>query len=654
MTGKSLLLILATATLSCLHAQTDDDPILFKVEDIEVSVSEFKYIYEKNNREGADYTRESLDEYLDLYAKFKLKVKKARDLQIDTISSLNAELAGYRSQLAKSYLNDRQVIDKLTAELYERSQTDVRSRHILFKISKNASADQEQLILQQVYSTLEKIQNGETVEALAREISQDRSTQASGGDLGFISAPLPNGFYEMENALFSLEPGEVSGPVRTPLGFHIIQVIETRPARGKVEISHILARIKKDGTNRQAAESKINGIYANLQDGQNFEVLAKSVSEDTRTAKRGGYIGKVGINEYDPVFEEIAFSLDSSGAYSEPFQTRVGWHIVKLIGKVELGSYEEEKRRIEATLYGDDRLDIARASMIAQIRNESGFKADTSALKAFVGTLDSDFFTFRWVMPEVTGKLISFNDGTEYDMQDFVKYLHSNAKIRMQSISEVTPEERAMEMFEVYSDNACLGYEEQHLDEKYPDFAALMREYEEGILLFEVTKQNVWDVATRDTAGLKAFHEQHAADYMWPERAQVVTYSMQTKDLKVTQKGFKTSGEYSPEDWAEEMQKDAESASVETKLMDRAGVEAAGWQFKPGWRSNLFTDPNGVSNFTRIARIEEPRQKELREVRGYVIADYQDYLEEKWVRELTDEYEVLVNEKLFESLIGQR
>ena len=239
-------------------------------------------------------------------------------------------------------------------------------------------------------------------------------------------------------------------------------------------------------------------------------------------------------------------------------------------------------------------------------------------------------------------------------MEDFVQYLHSNAKIRMQSINNVTPEDRATEMFEAFSDDACLKYEEKHLDEKYPDFAALMREYEEGILLFEVTKQNVWDVATRDTNGLKEFHATHASDYMWPERAKVVTYTMQTKDLKVTQKGFKTVSEYSPEAWAEEMRKDAESADVQITLLDKEAVEAAGWQFKPGWTSNLFTDPNGLSTFTRITGIEEARQKELQEVRGYVIADYQDYLEEQWVRELTDEYEVLVNEKLFESLIKQR
>ena len=300
----------------------DEQDILFKVEDISVPVSEFQYIYEKNNRAGADYTEYSLREYLDLYAKFKLKVKKARDLQLDTISSLKTELAGYRSQLAKSYLNDREVVDRLTKEAYERMQIDVRVAHILFRVPLNASENAEQAAYNQAMQAYDRIEAGADFAVIAKEVSNDKTSRDNGGDLGFLTAMLPSGFYEMENTMYNLQVGGVSEPVRTTIGYHILKKLEERPARGKVEISHILARVHDDNTNDVAALSKVRTLHKQIIQGAEFEELARENSDDTRTAKRGGYIGKIGINSYDPEFEEAAFSLENPGDISEPIRTQ--------------------------------------------------------------------------------------------------------------------------------------------------------------------------------------------------------------------------------------------------------------------------------------------------------------------------------------------
>lgn len=645
-----LLSFLFTLSLS-INAQ-DDDAVLFTVEDIEVSLQEFKYIYEKNNREGADYSEPSLDEYLDLYAKFKLKVKLGQDLQLDTIKALQIELEGYRKQLAKSYLNDKEVTEKLTREAYERMKEDVHISHILFRLGKNASDQDERVVIANAQRVLELIRNGESFEKMAGAWSEDKSTSKNNGDLGYLTAMLPKGFYAMEGVMYTLSPGEVSEPVKSPLGYHLIKVIEKRVARGQIEVSHILVRIMEDKTNVQAARNKILGIQKNLAEGREFEEMAKSLSDDNRTAKRGGYIGKISINMYDPVFEEASYSISNEGEYSEPVQTKIGWHIIKLLKRVKVGDFENEKRQLKARMTGFDRMDIAKDAMINTIKLESGYSSDSTLFHAFVQSLNEDFQSFKWVVPELPdGNIITFSDGTAKTMDQFLEFVQSNTRIRMRAHSVEDVETTANELYAMFIDDACLEFEESHLTDKYPEFESLMREYEEGILLFEVTKIMVWDKATTDTAGLKEFYETHRANYMWPERAVVASYTISGVDEKGALKAYRAGLAITPDQWLEQTNKKDAVGEIVRKRMEKEAVESAGMEWTPGWSSPLNQVPGQDAKFTRVLSIEPEIQKELEETRGYVIADFQDYLERQWVEELSEKYKVLVNIELFKSLI---
>lgn len=633
------------------HAQNDEE-ILFTVEDIDISLLEFKYIYEKNNREGADYSEASLTEYLDLYAKFKLKVKLGKDLQMDTIKALQTELDGYRKQLAKSYLNDKEVTEKLTREAYERMKEDVHLSHILFRVGNNVSEKDELIIRENAQLALNRIRAGESFEAVAVEMTEDKTTANIDGDLGYLTAMLPNGFYAMEGVMYSQKPGEISEPVRTPLGYHLIRVNERRPARGQIEISHILVRVNEDKTNVNAAKNKIMGIQKNLNEGIEFEELARSLSDDQRTAKRGGYIGKLSINMYDPVFEEAAFSIANPGEYSEPVETKIGWHIIKLLKKVRVDDFEGEKRQLAARMSGDERMDIAKRAMIDSIKSESGYAVDSVLLDAFVNSLNDDFHSFKWKIPTLPkGDIITFNEGFAKTMDQFLKYVQSHARERMRAQSSKAVQTTAIELFSEFGDDACLEYEEIHLAEKYPEFAALMREYEEGILLFEVTKMMVWDKATTDTAGLRDYFNDHREDYMMAERAEVVSYTISNSDQKTRLKAYRTALNQTPEEWQENQAKKEITVTFTRQNVERADAETVGWQWTQGWSSALINDPGQDATFTRVVNIQTERPKELEETRGYVIADYQDYLEKQWVEELSNEYSVLVNEELFNSLI---
>ncbi|MDX1477264.1 MAG: peptidylprolyl isomerase [Saprospiraceae bacterium] len=635
-------------------AAQQDDPVLFSVADMDVPLSEFEYIYNKNNRDQADYSRKSVMEYLDLYTKFKLKVARARELQLDTIKALQDELAGYRTQLAKSYLNDKEVKEKLAREAYERMQEDVRLSHILFRVDADAGDAAWQAAREKAEQARARISNGEDFATLAKTISEDKTSAQRGGDLGFLTALFPSGFYEMESAAYGLQPGEVSAPVRSSLGYHLLKLQERRPARGQIEAAHILVRVKQDGSNEAAAKQKIEAIAQSLAQGKSFEEMARTLSDDEPSARRGGFIGKIGINMYDREFEEAAFAITEVGGYSKPVRTRIGWHIIKLLKKVRLEPFEQERRKIEARLSRDERIEIATQAMIDNIKKESGFRYDQDVLDAMTGDLGEDFLSFQWKVPQMEERvLISFDNGRTHSNLDFANYLKANTRQRMRAPRGTDPEAIALELFDAYVSDKCLEYEESRLDEKYPDFAALMREYEEGILLFEVTKMHVWDPASNDTAGLRAFHEAHRGDYLWPERAEVHAFRINSTDPKIIAKAHKLAARKPTAKVIATMNKKELLVTYETKKYTAEESFQRGLLWTPpGYISDpIVAEGEEHATFSKVVRIIPEHPKKLEEARGYIIADYQDQLERAWIESLKERYPVEINEGVLKRLI---
>lgn len=325
----SLLLTLSLVLSFQSLAQKDSDPVLFKVEGVPVHVSEFTYIYSKTNGKSADFSRKSLEEYLDLYTKFKLKVYKAREMRLDTITSLKEELAGYRRQLADSYLIDKSVTEQLVKEAYDRVQQDVDISHIFLSIKENASPQDTLAAYEKLMAAKKRIESGTPFSTVAKEVSEDKSAEKNGGHIGFITALFPNGMYALESAAYKLPIGKVSNPVRTNSGYHLLTVHARRPARGEIEAAHIL--IRKTSDKPELAKMRIDSIYQLIQAGEAFEGIARERSEDRQSAANGGYVGFFGINRYEKPFEDAAFSLQKDGDYSKPFETSVGWHIVKRV-----------------------------------------------------------------------------------------------------------------------------------------------------------------------------------------------------------------------------------------------------------------------------------------------------------------------------------
>lgn len=627
------------------------DKVLFTVgDDTEVTVDEFKYIYSKTNSDQADFSKQSLEDYLDLYIQFKLKVERAREMQLDTIPALKRELDGYRKQLASNYLMDKAVLNDLVKEAYDRMQQDVQIAHIFLRV---AEASQESETRRRINEMAQAIQNNEiTFEDAAREYSQDGPTAQKGGVLGYITAFSLGNFYEIENAAFGLEVGEVSDPVRSALGYHIIKVLDKRPARGTVEAAHILVRVT-DQVDNAAAKASIESLYERLQKGENtFEAFAQRYSDDDRTKLKGGNLGIVNIGEYDEGFENAIFGLEEDGDFSEPVRTSVGWHIVKRVRKTPVLSLEEMSRGLRARIQRDGRFKKVQEKYLETLKADYDFELATANLEPFRNEIDADFTTSQWKHNRANDRNTAFSFATKtYTVADVAQYMQQaiRARTTMRKAPQVVYDALLVE----YIKEELLSYEESQLADKYPDFRALLREYEEGILLFEATNREVWGKASSDTIGLQAFYEAHKGDYLWEERIEVTTYRMPNEHPTKLAEAKRLAKKSAPEDVLKAINTAAlPILEAETRTYEYGqNQDVDALKRKEGYLG--FDKVQGdVVSFMKVERIIAPQPRTFEEAKGYVIADYQKHLEAEWLKSLRDSYKVKVNRKVFKSMIA--
>lgn len=635
----------------------DGNEVLFSVAGNPVTVDEFDYIYSKTNGKNADYSSKSLEEYLDLYIKFKLKVQKAHDLQLDTIPALKEELAGYRRQLADAYLIDRTVTDKLVQQAYDRIQQDVDISHILVSVPADAAPEDTLAAYRKIMTAKEQISSGQSFAKIAESISDDQSAKRNGGHIGFVTALFPKGLYRLETVAYNGPVNQLLGPIRTDAGYHLLKIHNRRPARGEIEAAHILLRT--NGTNNAQARAQITRIQKLLEEGGAFEELAREYSEDRQTANEGGHIGFFGINRYEPAFEDAAFALENDGDVSPMVESNIGYHLIKRISRKTIQPFEIEKGRLEARISQDPRFEIAKAAMLEKIKKENNFKEHDAVLAEFARMQNDTFLTFRWKAPGTpSGKTLFSLDDFKVSLGNFTEWLGRASRKRLRMGGEDGNVEAAVRsLYTDFVNEKLMEYEETHLEERYPEFKALMREYREGILLFEATKMLVWDKAGQDTLGLRKFYDTIRGKYRWGDRIRTSVYQVHNdhKDMLQDIRNF-----------AAENDSEAVLAKYNTPENNVVQVEEFTYEKNRNvppplvaakWEEGTMSanEPTRV-NTTKFYKIEEtlpPATKTLQEARGYAVADYQDYLEQQWVEELKEEYRVKVNRKVFERLIKE-
>jgi peptidyl-prolyl cis-trans isomerase SurA len=643
-----------------LSAQKTDDRVLLNIAGENVTAGDFMYVYNKNNINREEQGPDAIREYLDLYINFRLKVKEAEELGMDTLSTFRKELEGYRKQLAQPYFVDSEVSEHLLKEAYERKQWDIRASHILIRLEKDATPEDTLAAYKKAVATRERLMAGEDFGKVAAEISEDpssRDTEASQyrparkgnmGDLGFFT--VFDMVYSFEAGAYNTEVGKISQPVRTEYGYHLIKVTDKQPALGQVQVEHIFVALPPNANAKDSLQKKmkIDGAYEKLMAGAKFEDVVAEYSEDKGSATNGGKLPWFGCNRMVPEFIIATRNLKDTGSVSPTFSTPYGYHIIKLIGRKPIGTFDEEEPALKSRLEKDLRNKLSQESVITRIKKDNGFKEYPKAKDALFATVDSSIMKGEWDVNKAQGleKIVFSIGDLKYTQQDLAKYI-------AQKQSKKTTDIRTFlkDTYDAYVIEKCLAFEDSQLEKKYPEFRMLVQEYHDGILLFDLTDKNVWSKAVKDTTGLAEFFAANPGKYMWDKRfhASVVTIlkpaQVNTEEVRNMFIAGKT-----PEEVLAKFNTDTTlNILVETANFSKGDspvVDKVKW--KDGI-SSMVDSPSGPS-FVFGYEVLPPQPKMLQEARGLVTADYQAYLEEQWIRELRAKYPVTIYQEVLATL----
>lgn len=645
-------LILALGILFSLNTTAQTDNVVMEIDGKKVTKSEFLQIYLKNNP-NPKYDKQALDEYMELFKKFKLKVAEAEALGYDTIPKLKKELAGYRKQLSQPYLIDSTKNSSLVKQAYERMKNEVHAAHILVKVAENASPEDTLAAYNRILAIKKRIENGEDFATVAKgkNGSDDPSAVRNGGDLGYFTAFQM--VYQFEEAAYNTPIGKISDPVRTKFGYHILKVIDMRPARGTMKAAHIMVATGKDASAEdiESAHKKVDEIYAKLQAGESFEKLASEFSDDSQTAEKGGELPLFGTGTTTrmvPEFEEAAFQLKANGDVSQPVQTAFGYHIIKRLDLTPLRSFEELKKEIQGKVNKDERSVVTQQSFIEKLKKTYAFKDSYSKTsKWFVQNIDTNYYKGTWNADKLKTNTAMFTlDKKAFTQKDFASYLQKNFR----AYRNMDANALVKKQYAAWQNSEILAYEESKLDSKYPDFKALMQEYHDGILLYEIMSDKVWNKAIKDTSGLKTFFEGHNANYTWGKRYNAYIYECSNEDISKKVAAMLKNDTISSRTVINTINKDSElNLRVRTgKLEVESTPYLKGHDLKKGVNPAYVFD--GKYYIVKVDEILEPTQKTMAEAKGAATSDYQTYLEKEWLTEIAKKHPIVIHEQVLYSL----
>ncbi len=639
-----------------------DKQVLMTIGDQDVTVKEFCDVYYKNNLKNDVIEKKSVDDYLDLFTTFRMKVMEAERMKLDTSAKFQKELAGYRKQLAKPFMSSDDITDELLQEAYEREQKDIRASHILIRCDKNALPSDTLKAYNKAMDIRKKALKGEDFGKLADQYSDDPSAKGwaasdqrpaspgNHGDLGYFT--VFNMVYPFETGAYNTKEGEISMPVRSDFGYHIIKVQSVTEAMGTVQAAHIFLQLPFDAPKDDvdAMQQKANNIYKQLidQDGKNWNEMVKQYSDDKGTISRNGALSNFTVSRIVPEFIEVCKSLDIN-EIGKPVRTNYGFHIIKLLGKSGVGTFEKESKGLTERIEKDMRSKKSEEVVLKQVRNEYKFKQNDKNLETFMATIDSSILRKAYepaANVDMNATLFTM-EGNPTKVSDFVDYIKKN----MTPQKYVTPATYAYQLYENFSNETAMDYADAHLEMKYPEFKELVQEYKDGILLFDLMDREVWDKAVKDTTGLKEFHERNASKYMWDKRAYATIITVTRPESLPKVKALLDSG-IELDSLRSTIQRDSINYVFVRKGYYQKGdnqyVDQTEW--KVGVRNEIPSTVDQSTTIVCIRELRNPEPKTLKEARGLVTSDYQVELEQKWIMSLKERYPVKINEKVLDKV----
>ena len=649
MKNNLFAIILALFAGLNLNAQPggEDANVVLEINGKPILREEFVSIYSKNNA-NPDFSKEAMDEYVELFINYKLKVEEAIELGLDTISKFKSELDGYRKQLAKPYLTDTTYRSKIIQKAYDRLQTEVRASHILKTFPSEVTPEDTLRLYNELLELKKRVEQGADFGKLALKNSDDPSVRVNAGDVGYFTSMQM--VYNFEEAAFNAKIGDIVGPIKTKYGYHLIKVTDKRKNPGKVKVAHILVEVpnKVDDSTKNALKEKADAIYERVKNGESFSELAQKFSDDKLSAKAGGVLKPFGSGRMVEEFEEKAFSLKEVGEITEPFTTSYGYHIVKLLENIPIPSLEEMRTEIERRIKSDGRSNAAKKSFIEILKKEYKFKQDDKVVAKTLKYFDENLLEGKWEMPQKGNfdKQIAQYNGVRLSQKDFLEYVSEVQRpVGVKDLKEVSES-----YFTRFVGRELLDYEDSRLELKYPEFRALVKEYHDGILLFELTNQKVWEKGSKDTLGLQKFYEENIANYQWKDRLKVIVAKAEDEKLLKTVRKDLKKGKNLLDIEMDHNLDDKLNLRIEEKWLEKGSEELPK---DLSWTNGKWLIKNNTGNDNTLFFVKgaiPAGPKKLEEIRGLVISDYQNHLEEEWIKELRAKYRVVVRNSVLYSL----
>lgn len=638
---------------------------LLNIDGQKVTAGEFLKMYKKNGTEGEDTS--SLTDYLQLYINFRLKVLDAERRKMDTAPSFKHELAGYRKQLARPYFTDEQVTDSLVKQAYHRMQYDLRASHILVRVSPDASPADTLKAWNKINKIREEILHGMDFAKAAEKYSEDPSARdqkgipgrrparrGNHGDLGYFT--VFNMVYPFEEAAYNTPVDSVSKPVRTRFGYHLIKVTDKRPAMGVAEVEHIFVALKPgiSKADSLAKAQKIRNIYKKIKAGMPFEEAAKKYSEDRGSSANGGRLPRFTSGRIVPQFVTQIDKL-KPGEISGPFQTMYGFHIIKLISRKRPGSFDQEEPKLKERVARDQRGRKSKEAVLSKIKKDNDLRIYQDAKQAVFRAVDSSVLKGRFKADSLPGTWnhalmeLGKNHPQVWVQKDFLAFVERHQHDKAYGNKSVM----LNHLFGEFVNKNCLDYENAHLEDFYPEFKALMQEYHDGILLFNLMDKMVWSKAIKDTTGLKNYFAQHRQKYQHGQEAEAIIFSVPKKSWPRLDSLLKVYPD-----------KDTLARDILSRKIKIAGLSADTGIFQKGdsrlmdkisWKQGLsapvFPEVGNKVNVVYIKKLIPPGTMTFNQARGLVASDYQDVLEKEWVQQLRQQYPVKVNQRVLQKLV---
>ncbi|RYY28624.1 MAG: hypothetical protein EOO04_08315 [Chitinophagaceae bacterium] len=639
---KTLLSSVVTIMLATnSHAQT-----LFTYGNTPVSKQEFLNAYNKNNA-GETATAEGYKNYLELYTRFKLKVKAARDLKLDTLASQKAELQAFKLQVAENYMNDEATINLLVNEAFERGKKEVHLAHIFLPLEEDADAGEVKIASEKMQSAYERLVKGESFETVAVAYSADPAAPVNKGNLGYITAFTLN--YELENIAYKTKVNQFSKPYRSEIGLHIFKNLGERPSSGRIRAAQILLAFAPDmnDTQKQQLAVRADSIYQVTIAGGDFKTLAAQFSDDNLTYQTGGEMMEFGVGKFEPAFENAAFALQNDNDISRPIRTSFGYHIIKrLQRKPAITSLDDQRERdaLRQSVFQSDRMQIARKAQLARIKSQTNYRKALYSEKQFLRASDS--LLRGSAIPAITGitpATILFTVGNKkVTMKHWREYLTPFQNTRAGNTIPA--------LFDEFTDQLIVDYYREHLESYNKEFAGQLNEFREGNLLFEIMQRNIWDKAAADSAGLQTYFNRNKTKYKWEASADAIIFTFASASLAdsmrpIIQANWKN---WSALTDSSEGLMQADSARFE--LSQLPVPDRTNFQEKLLTANTKNENDLSVSYSYIIRMYPADEQRDFAAARGFVINDYQAYLEEQWIQSLKKKYPLRINESVFKTL----